>query len=70
VTRKVTALRGMVRSGNSGGPLVDARGRVVGTIFAATTGSRRHGGYAIPDDVVQSVLAHARHRVGTGPCAE
>ena len=33
----MTALRGLVRSGNSGGPMVDGDGRVVTTIFAATT---------------------------------
>ena len=30
-------MSGTVRSGNSGGPLVDAQGQVVGTVFAATT---------------------------------
>ena len=36
VRRRITALRGLVRSGNSGGPMVDGQGRVVTTIFAAT----------------------------------
>jgi hypothetical protein len=36
VRRRITSLRGLVRSGNSGGPMVDGRGRVVTTIFAAT----------------------------------
>src|SRR5581483_1287999 len=34
VTRSITALRGLVRPGNSGGPLVDAQGRVDATVFA------------------------------------
>ena len=38
-----------VRSGNSGGPMVDARGRVLGTVFATTTYGNP-GGFAIPDD--------------------
>ena len=41
VRRRITALRGLVRSGNSGGPMVDGRGRVVTTIFAATRQRRR-----------------------------
>src|SRR5437588_12818120 len=53
VERKVTSLRGLVRSGNSGGPLVDSRGRVLGTIFAATTGGPRRG-YAVRESVVES----------------
>ena len=69
VTRLMLSLRGRVRHGNSGGPLVDARGRVVGTVFAASTGSRRHGGFAVPDAIVQRILAAARGPVGTGPCA-
>ena len=72
VTRKVTALRGRVRSGNSGGPVVDGGGRVLGTVFAATTGGGGRGGFAVPDTVVRPALARARanHRVGTGPCAD
>ena len=35
--RPITSLRGLVRSGNSGGPMVDGAGRVVTTVFAATT---------------------------------
>ena len=36
VRRRITVLRGLVRPGNSGGPMVDGSGRVVTTIFAAT----------------------------------
>jgi S1-C subfamily serine protease len=67
--RRVTALRGLVRSGNSGGPMVDGGGRVVGTVFAATTSGRERGGFAVPDSVVGSALGRVRGQVGTGPCA-
>jgi S1-C subfamily serine protease len=69
VTRSIAPLRGLVRHGNSGGPLVDARGRVVGTVFASTVGGERPGGYAIPNEVVRDVLAGAGSPVSTGPCA-
>jgi hypothetical protein len=68
VRRRVTALRGNVRSGNSGGPLVDAKGRVLATIFASTTGGGPRGGYGVPDSIVREALARADERVGTGPC--
>jgi hypothetical protein len=69
VRRRVTALRGRVRSGNSGGPLVDGRGSVLGTVFAATTGGGQRGGYAVPDTIVRSALGRASRPVDTGPCA-
>jgi S1-C subfamily serine protease len=68
VRRLITSLRGAVRSGNSGGPMVDGRGRVVTTIFAATTSGPR-GGYGVPNSVVRSALADSRGPVSTGPCA-
>jgi S1-C subfamily serine protease len=67
VRRRIVALRGAVRSGNSGGPMVDGRGRVVATIFAASTSGPR-GGYGVPNAVVRSALADARGPVSTGPC--
>jgi S1-C subfamily serine protease len=67
VNRTITALSGSVRSGNSGGPLVDPNGRVVGTVFAATTSGPR-GGFAIPAEQVQEAMRHSREEVGTGPC--
>jgi S1-C subfamily serine protease len=67
VTRELTALRGDVRSGNSGGPLVDGAGKVMGTVFAATT-QGRPGGYAVPNDVVSRALADSNGQVSTGPC--
>lgn len=69
VRRKVMTIRALVRSGNSGGPVVDARGRAVATIFASARGTREHRGYAIPNDVVVRDLHGARGRVSTGPCA-
>jgi S1-C subfamily serine protease len=67
ITRELTALRGEVRSGNSGGPLVDGAGRVLGTVFAATT-QGKPGGYAVPNDVVAEALGDSTGEVDTGPC--
>jgi len=67
VTRELTSLRGEVHSGNSGGPLVDASGRVMGTVFAATT-EGKPGGYAVPNGVVSQALGDATGPVSTGPC--
>jgi hypothetical protein len=68
VQRTITSLRGLVRHGNSGGPVVDGSGRVVATVFAAAT-SRRRAGYAVPDSIVRSALGRVRGTVDTGPCA-
>ena len=67
ITRELTALRGEVHSGNSGGPLVDSAGRVMGTVFAATT-QGKPGGYAVPNDVVARALSDSAGEVSTGPC--
>jgi hypothetical protein len=48
---------------------VDGDGRVLGTVFAATTGGTQRGGFAVPDSIVKSALARAGGSVGTGPCA-
>jgi hypothetical protein len=71
VTRTITALRGKVRSGNSGGPAVDGAGRVMATVFAATVGGGPSGGYGVPDTIVRSALdrANPSSNVSTGPCA-
>jgi S1-C subfamily serine protease len=68
VRRSIASLRGAVRSGNSGGPMVDAAGEVVATVFAATTSGPR-GGFAVPNAVVRAVLRGAHGQVSTGPCA-
>jgi S1-C subfamily serine protease len=68
VTRAIVPLRGRVRHGNSGGPLVDEHGRVVGTVFAATVGTQHRGGYAVPNGIVERALAEAAGPVSTGPC--
>ena len=67
IERTITAISGTVRSGNSGGPLVDAEGNAVGTIFAATT-SGPTGGFAIPAEQVREALGKTREGVDTGPC--
>jgi S1-C subfamily serine protease len=68
VPRRVTSLRGDVRPGNSGGPLLDAAGNVVGTVFAARI--EGEAGYAVPPDAVDDAVADARsgRRVSTGDC--
>ncbi len=68
IDRTITALGGEVRSGNSGGPLVDDQGRVIGVVFAATTRGPA-GGFAIPAEDVEAALRRTSSAVGTGPCA-
>jgi Trypsin-like peptidase domain/Colicin V production protein len=68
VRRSITSLRGLVRQGNSGGPMVDGRGRVVTTIFAATVSDGGNSGYGVPVPIVREALDRAGGPVDTGPC--
>jgi S1-C subfamily serine protease len=72
VLRSITSLRGRVRPGNSGGPMVDASGHVVATVFAAIVGpANGAGGFAVPNAIVRAQLAKAARSTGsgTGACA-
>ncbi|MEX0620512.1 MAG: MarP family serine protease [Solirubrobacterales bacterium] len=66
--RQMLTLRGRVRHGNSGGPILDRQGRVIGTVFASTT-QGPPGGLAVPNPVVRRIVAGAGREVGTDPCA-
>jgi hypothetical protein len=68
VERRITAIRGRIRSGNSGGPAVDSAGRVAATVFAAAR-SRERGGFGLPPDLAARDLSRAGGKVGSGPCA-
>ena len=65
VSRLLTPLRGLVRPGNSGGPLVDRSGRVLTTVFAAPSAAGRHGGYGVANATVARAGCIAR-RTGHG----
>jgi len=67
VTRTITSIRGQVRHGNSGGPAIDAEGRVQATIFAARPGG--DVGYGVPAEIVRRALARSAGRVSSGDCA-
>jgi S1-C subfamily serine protease len=66
VSRLLTPLRGLVRPGNSGGPLVNIEGHVLTTVFAGTVGGRPQGGYGVANETVESVLAQANANVRAG----
>jgi hypothetical protein len=71
VVRETYSVRGLVRSGNSGGPLVSKEGDVLGVIFAASI-TDKSTGYAL---TASQVAADARagiaatSTVSTGGCA-
>jgi S1-C subfamily serine protease len=72
VVRHIWTVQADVLPGNSGGPLVDLDGNVVGVIFAAST-SQQGTAYALTDAEVQPDLDQAQGRTeavaSVGPCA-
>jgi S1-C subfamily serine protease len=64
--REITALSGLVRHGNSGGPAVNGAGQVELTIFAAKVGATV--GYGIPASVIRRDLQRIKSPVSTGSC--
>jgi len=70
VTRLLTPIRGLVRPGNSGGPMVDSAGAVVTTVFAATTDGGPSGGFGVANSTVAHDVAQAGGRVSTRGCSE
>jgi len=68
VERQMTTIRGAVQPGSSGGPGVDAQGRVQTTVFARRP--RETGGYGIPADLVRKVLGQVGKRVAATSCTD
>jgi S1-C subfamily serine protease len=69
--RETFSVRGLVRSGNSGGPLLSEEGKVLGVIFAASV-SDKSTGYALTAEQVAADAregATATSAVSTGGCA-
>jgi S1-C subfamily serine protease len=70
VRRDVYALNGIVRAGNSGGPLFATDGTVLGVVFASAIDDPNTG-YALTALQVAEAAragANATAQVGTGPC--
>ena len=71
VIRQVFSLRGLVRPGNSGGPIVSSAGDVVGVVFAASV-TDQETGYALTAEQVARSAAlglDGDAEVSTGDCA-
>lgn len=69
VQRRMTPFRGRVKSGNSGGPVVDAQGEVLTTVFASSLGGGPASGLGVPNVVVRKALSRPLQPTDTGPCA-
>jgi hypothetical protein len=65
--RLITSFAGRTQHGNSGGPVVDARGRVLATVFGGDSGG--FYGFGVSNTVVRAALQRAGPPVGTGPCS-
>jgi S1-C subfamily serine protease/uncharacterized membrane protein required for colicin V production len=71
VTRDVFTVRAQVKSGNSGGPLVDPSGNVLGVVFGAAVDNDETGFVLTAKQVSDEVQQAPRltRRVDTGACA-
>ena len=64
--RTVVPLRGKVQRGDSGGPVINGKGRVVAMIFAAST--RGASGFGVPTARIVKALDEPLRRIDSGPC--
>lgn len=71
VIREVFSVRGLVRPGNSGGPIVNSAGDVVGVVFAASVTDADTGYALTADQVAESGFIGRQNTeaVSTGDCA-
>jgi S1-C subfamily serine protease len=69
VTREVYTIRGTVRQGNSGGPMIDLNGRVLGVVFGAAVDDNETG-FVLTANEVSRQLAKIGNStpVATGSC--
>ena len=71
ITREIYAIRGIVRSGNSGGPLITPAGEVYGIVFATALDSDDTG-FVLTDAEIAPDVALGRTETtakSTGACA-
>jgi S1-C subfamily serine protease len=71
VTREIYTIRSLVRSGNSGGPLITPAGQVMGVIFAAAADDRNTG-FALTANEASTIAREGVTRtraVSTDDCA-
>jgi S1-C subfamily serine protease len=71
VVRNVYTVRAVVRSGNSGGPLIDGAGQVLGLVFGAAVNNDETGFVLTDDEIADDVAAASSQNVevSTGSCA-
>ena len=67
VRREMTAFRGDVRSGNSGGPVVNGNGEVETTVFAASTEKGPPSGLGVPNAIVERGIGNIGGTWAPGP---
>ncbi|MHB8059790.1 MAG: MarP family serine protease [Gaiellaceae bacterium] len=69
VSRSITSLRGKVRPGDSGGPVVNGQGAVEMTVFGAKKGT--DVGYGTSSELARALLEqHSYRSVSTGACLD
>ncbi|MBV9013092.1 MAG: MarP family serine protease [Pseudonocardiales bacterium] len=71
VVRNVYTVRAVVRSGNSGGPLLNESGQVLGMVFGAAVDNEETGFVLADNEIAQEVAAAPSDTspVSTGACA-
>lgn len=68
VTREVYTIRGIVRQGNSGGPLIDTRGQVLGVVFGAAVDDNETGFVLTANEVSRQLARSGESPVDTETC--
>ncbi len=71
VVREVFSVRALIRPGNSGGPMVDRDGEVLGVVFAASVTDDSTGYVLTAEQVAQAAAQGltSSATVDSGPCA-